>query len=291
MSSRRCGPSSSTQCRRTLASAEQRHVAHGAGHGRLPRAIIPTETAELDASIEAAAEYREFRERVARDDLPRFEADFKRYLNQNTIREIAGFQTRLDAAVQADHRAHPTINTSLRDIDYNPGRFIRLDAVPTPITEIREFRTQLRACTEGALLGGVADELYSEEKFEQVRGAHRPFQGARGHRPSTTGSGRPCHRRAQLVRLQRVGAVARDRPGARDATPTPTASPAARRRSSPTRSSPPRSPTSSGSTAPGGSASDLPVRGHRRGLRTRVPTSRLASPCGSSPGSACNCSS
>ncbi|GAA2158553.1 uncharacterized protein YPO0396 [Humibacillus xanthopallidus] len=140
----------------------------------------PTETTELDSSIEAAGEYREFRDRVARDDLPRFEADFKRFLNQNTIREIAGFQTRLTQQSKQITERITTINTSLRDIDYNPGRFIRLDAVPTPMTEIREFRTQLRACTEGALLGGDGDELYSEDKFEQVRTLIARFKGREG---------------------------------------------------------------------------------------------------------------
>ena len=140
----------------------------------------PTETTELDSSIEAAGEYREFRNRVARDDLPRFEADFKRFLNQNTIREIAGFQTRLTQQSKQITERITTINTSLRDIDYNPGRFIRLDAVPTPMTEIREFRSQLRACTEGALLGGDGDELYSEDKFEQVRGLIARFKGREG---------------------------------------------------------------------------------------------------------------
>jgi uncharacterized protein YPO0396 len=139
----------------------------------------PAETTDLDASIEAAGEYREFRDRVARDDLPRFEADFKRFLNQNTIREIAGFQTRLTQQAGQITERITTINTSLRDIDYNPGRFIRLDAVPTPMTEIREFRTQLRACTEGALLGGD-DDLYSEDKFEQVRALIARFKGREG---------------------------------------------------------------------------------------------------------------
>ncbi|NUQ32950.1 MAG: hypothetical protein HOP99_09090 [Dermatophilaceae bacterium] len=137
------------------------------------------ETTEMDASLDAADEYRRFHDRVARDDLPRFEADFKRYLNQNTIREIAGFQSRLtQQATQITDRIR-TINGSLRDIDYNPDRFIRLDAVPTPLTEIREFRSQLRACTEGAL-GVEADELYSEEKFEQVQALIARFRGREG---------------------------------------------------------------------------------------------------------------
>ena len=140
----------------------------------------PAETTDMDASIEAAAEFREFRERVARDDLPRFEADFKRYLNQNTIREIAGFQTRLNQQSKEISERIRVINASLRDIDYNTDRFIRLDAVSTPLSEVREFRAQLRACTEGALLGGVADDLYSEEKFEQVRELIARFKGREG---------------------------------------------------------------------------------------------------------------
>ncbi|WP_353510159.1 SbcC/MukB-like Walker B domain-containing protein [Intrasporangium sp.] len=144
------------------------------------RRDYPAETTDLDASIEAASEFREFRDRVARDDLPRFEADFKRYLNQNTIREIAGFQTRLTQQSKEITERIRVINASLRDIDYNTDRFIRLDAVPTPLTEVREFRAQLRACTEGALLGGVADDLYSEEKFEQVRELVARFTGREG---------------------------------------------------------------------------------------------------------------
>ena len=144
------------------------------------RRDYPAETTDMDASIEAAGEFREFRDRVARDDLPRFEADFKRYLNQNTIREIAGFQSRLIQQSKEITERIRTINASLRDIDYNTDRFIRLDAVPTPLTEIREFRADLRACTEGALLGGEADDLYSEQKFEQVRSLIARFRGREG---------------------------------------------------------------------------------------------------------------
>jgi uncharacterized protein YPO0396 len=140
----------------------------------------PAETTDMDSSIEAASEFRAFRDRVARDDLPRFEADFKRYLNQNTIREIAGFQTRLTQQSKEITERIRTINASLRDIDYNTDRFIRLDAVPTPLTEIREFRADLRACTEGALLGGESDDLYSEQKFEQVRALIARFRGREG---------------------------------------------------------------------------------------------------------------
>ncbi|TMG96663.1 MAG: ATP-dependent exonuclease SbcCD, C subunit-like protein, partial [Betaproteobacteria bacterium] len=53
------------------------------------------DTQEVDASVEAAFEYRAMLERLNADDLPRFEARFKELLNENTIREVANFQSQL----------------------------------------------------------------------------------------------------------------------------------------------------------------------------------------------------
>ena len=64
------------------------------------RSHYPVETAELDASVEAAADFRELHTRLVHDDLPRFQKQFKTYLNQNTIRDIATFQSQLSR--QAD---------------------------------------------------------------------------------------------------------------------------------------------------------------------------------------------
>jgi uncharacterized protein YPO0396 len=53
------------------------------------RNAYQVETSELDTAVEAAYGYRELHKRLADDDLPRFQIQFKTYLNQNTIREIA----------------------------------------------------------------------------------------------------------------------------------------------------------------------------------------------------------
>lgn len=142
------------------------------------RTAYPAETTEQDASVAALPEYREMRDRVARDDLPRFEADFKRYLNENSIREIAAFQARLNQQVDVIAERIATINDSLRGIDYNPDRYIRLEQHPTPWLEVREFRADLRACTEDAF--GTDDELYSETKFAQVEAIISRFRGREG---------------------------------------------------------------------------------------------------------------
>jgi uncharacterized protein YPO0396 len=64
-------------------------------------------------------------------------------------------------------------------IDYNPGRYIKLVAQPSPDAEIRDFQQDLRACTEGALTGS-ADEQYSEAKFLQVKAIIDRFRGREG---------------------------------------------------------------------------------------------------------------
>ncbi len=70
-------------------------------------------------------------------------------------------------------------NESLVDVDYNPGRFIRLEAQLTPNTEIRDFRAELRACTDDAVSGDASDQ-YSEQKFLQVSRIIERFRGREG---------------------------------------------------------------------------------------------------------------
>ena len=139
----------------------------------------PLETREVDAAIEAAAEYRDMLARLQSDDLPRFEARFKELLNENTIREVANFQSQLNRERQTIVERISIINQSLKAVDYNPGRFIELAAEDSPDPEVRDFRQDLRSCTEGALTGSE-DEAYAEAKFLQVRAIIERFRGRQG---------------------------------------------------------------------------------------------------------------
>ena len=143
------------------------------------RAKYPQETLEFDASIAAASDFRLLHQRVAEDDLPRFEKEFKEYLNQNTIRDVAGFAAQLNKHEQLIRQRIDTINRSLVDIDYNPGRFITLAAEATPNTEVRQFRSDLRDCTDD-VIGSEQDDQYSERKFMQVKRIIDRFKGREG---------------------------------------------------------------------------------------------------------------
>ena len=134
------------------------------------------ETREVDVQIEAGPEYARMLQRLKADDLPKFEGRFKELLNENTIREVANFQSQLHRERESISERIMQINQSLTQIDYNPGRFIRLEAQSSQDAEIREFQAALRACTEGALTGSE-DAQYSESKFLQVKRMIERFQG------------------------------------------------------------------------------------------------------------------
>jgi uncharacterized protein YPO0396 len=139
----------------------------------------PVETAELDDSLDSADGYRELHGRLTGDDLPRFRQQFKTYLNQNTIRDIAGFQSQLNKQAELIRERIATINSSLVGVDYNPGRYIRLEPLPSPHGDIRDFRGDLRACTDDAVSGEDSDH-YSEQKFLQVSRIIERFRGREG---------------------------------------------------------------------------------------------------------------
>lgn len=140
----------------------------------------PLETRDVDIDLAAGFEYRAMLEQLRADDLPRFEGRFKELLNENTIREVANFQSQLARERETIKERIAQINESLTQIDYNPGRYISLEAQITSDADIREFQTELRTCTEGALSGSDAAQ-YSEVKFLQVRRIIERFRGREEH--------------------------------------------------------------------------------------------------------------
>ncbi|MFD6821956.1 ATP-binding protein [Streptomyces sp. NPDC060085] len=144
------------------------------------RGRYPVHTTELDNTVESADGYRTLHSRLTDEDLPRFEEQFLLYLRTNVIRDIASFQAHLGAQEQQIRERIDVINTSLAGIDYNPGRYIRLNAAPTLNKEVREFQHDLRACTSEAL-SNDADDAYTEEKFLQVKALLDRFKGRPEH--------------------------------------------------------------------------------------------------------------
>ena len=139
----------------------------------------PELRADVDASVESRADFVAFRERVATDDLPRFEDEFKEQLNKNAIQELAGFNNWLNRQAAAIDERVDRINDALGAVPYNPGRYIKLEKEPTTSQEIVQFRAELRNLTNDSL---AADgDQYSEQRFLDVKRIIERFRGRDGY--------------------------------------------------------------------------------------------------------------
>tara|TARA_B110001469_G_scaffold123524_1_gene135701 strand:+ start:2497 stop:5874 length:3378 start_codon:yes stop_codon:yes gene_type:complete len=147
------------------------------------RAQYPLETSEVDSSLEAADEYRKMLNELEQHDLARFEGSFKELLNENTIREVATFQSKLAREREKIKDKISLINSSLSEIDYNEGRYISLQHEPAVDSDVRAFQHDLKICTEGGLSGNAQsqDEQYSEAKFLQVKSIIERLVGREGY--------------------------------------------------------------------------------------------------------------
>lgn len=133
---------------------------------------------EMDASVQAIGDFRALHERVRRDDLPRFEVEFKHQLNTNAVRELAQFHSWLRRQADDIHARVDRINEALGAIDYSPGRIITLIAEPTVNQEIKQFRADLRDATRDMV---TPDDADAEQRFELVRGVIEKFKGRQDH--------------------------------------------------------------------------------------------------------------
>jgi uncharacterized protein YPO0396 len=138
--------------------------------------------ADMDANVDARGEFLAVRDRVATDDLPRFESEFKEQLNKNAIQELAGFNNWLNRQASAIDERVGRINEALGAVPYNPGRYIRLEKEPTTNQDVSQFRSDLRNLTNDSL--AVDGDQYSEQRFTDVKRIIERFRGREGYAES-----------------------------------------------------------------------------------------------------------
>ena len=141
----------------------------------------PDLRAEMDASLGSLPEFRALHGRVLRDDLPRFETEFRHQLDTNAMRELAQFNAWLRRQAEEIRARVHVINEALAVIPYNPGRIIVLIDEPTVNQDVRQFRADLREATGDAL---AADDAGVERRFEQIQSLIERFKGRIGHAES-----------------------------------------------------------------------------------------------------------
>lgn len=137
------------------------------------RSAFPLDALELSEEVEARGEYLKILQKVINEGLPSHEARLKELLNQDTIKSIVTFDSKLDLHAKQIQDKIGTINKHLEAIEFNRGTYIRLQAAANPDPEILKFKESLKACFSNIL---NTDDAYTEERFEQVQSILNRFR-------------------------------------------------------------------------------------------------------------------
>ena len=137
------------------------------------------ESAELGQEYQYLADYDTFLLKLQNDDLPRFETRFKDLLHQQTIQGIASFNSKLNRDSDEIKERIRVINESLKEIQYNEGRYIRIEVISNNDKEINEFKNDLRSCTNNSF-NSSDDDYYNELRFEAVKAIIDRLKGREG---------------------------------------------------------------------------------------------------------------
>ncbi|MDO5096683.1 MAG: ATP-binding protein [Peptostreptococcaceae bacterium] len=134
----------------------------------------PIETFEMTDEMESLKEYSDMLNRLLYDNLPKYQAHFKNELQGKIIRHISLLHATLHGNSKKIAERIAEINQSLKSIPYNIGRYITLNCEDTVEQDIRNFKTQLKSCTEGMT---AMDDALIENKFKQIKDIIGRFKG------------------------------------------------------------------------------------------------------------------
>ncbi|MDO5062235.1 MAG: ATP-binding protein [Peptostreptococcaceae bacterium] len=134
----------------------------------------PIETFEMTDEMESLKEYSDMLDQLLYDNLPKYQAHFKNELQGKIIRHISLLHATLHGNSKKIAERIAEINQSLKSIPYNIGRYITLNCEDTVEQDIRNFKTQLKSCTEGMT---AMDDALIENKFKQIKDIIGRFKG------------------------------------------------------------------------------------------------------------------
>jgi uncharacterized protein YPO0396 len=125
------------------------------------------ETTDYNASIDSLDEFVRALTKLEEEDLPRHLENFHRMLKEQTINGLALLSNELERSRNEIVERINRINVSLKEIEYNPGRYIELVPDRYVDHEISGFNFMVKDCLSGTV--GDVDDVYSEERFCKVR--------------------------------------------------------------------------------------------------------------------------
>lgn len=129
---------------------------------------FPVFESELDPTPQALPSFEQLAERINKDDLPRHERRFKQRLKEKVLQEIGLLHGSLEDEREEIRSKIETLNQALRQLDWNPSSYMRLEPSDTSDAEIRDFRRELAGCLEGTLDGTDDANEATFKKIEKL---------------------------------------------------------------------------------------------------------------------------
>lgn len=133
--------------------------------------------ADLDASIEYLGSFCAACEHIRREDLPRHENRFKERLNEKVTQEIGILNGAFQTEKQEIEQKIEILNRSLRQLEYRPGTYMKLEPRAVRDVEIQQFQSSLRECLadsfEGTLAADEARYVRIAKLIEKLREEQR----------------------------------------------------------------------------------------------------------------------
>lgn len=124
------------------------------------------ESADLAATVEYLDSYLSLLTAIREEDLPRHEARFKEHLNDKVTREIGQLSGQLQLERTSIEDRIELLNDALRQLEYRPGTYMRLEARLVRDREIIDFQQALANCLSDAFEGSFEAD---EARFERIR--------------------------------------------------------------------------------------------------------------------------
>lgn len=136
------------------------------------------ESKEFVLDIAGYRDYVKRHDTLVAEDLVKFSEKFKELLHKDVTNEIVIINTRMETEKNRIKEGIGLINDSLRKIEYNKGRYIKLvvDEVMEP--DIRDFKRDLMSITDRM---GESSEHLDEERFRRIKVIIDRLKGRENH--------------------------------------------------------------------------------------------------------------
>lgn len=127
----------------------------------------PERRGDLHPDLQWRGDFLAELDRLEDDDLPRFEADFRELLREQTDRHLGRLRRLLSEATAKTRSSIVPVNESLSEVSFYGPNFLQIEVKESQPAEARQFIAKLNDALEGSLHDD--DQAASEARFSKLK--------------------------------------------------------------------------------------------------------------------------